>query len=113
MNQELANVQAGFRKGIGTRDQIANICWIIKKAREFQRKTSTYVLLTVPKPLTVDHNTLWKILRWEYQTTLPASWETCMWVKKQQLEPDMDQFKIGKGVHQGCILSPWLFNWAG
>ena len=48
--------------------------------------------------------------RWEYQTTLLASWETCMWVKKQQLEPDMDWFKIGKGVRQGCILSPCLFN---
>ena len=47
---------------------------------------------------------------WEYQTTLLASWETCMWVKKHQLEPDMDWFKIGKGVRQGCILSPCLFN---
>ena len=52
MNQELPDIQAGFRKGRGTRDQIANICWIIKKAREFQ-KTSTSVLLTMPKPLTV------------------------------------------------------------
>ena len=69
VNREIPDVQAGFRKVRGTRNQIANIRWIIKKAREFQRKTSTYVLLTVPKPLTVDHNTLWKILRWEYQTT--------------------------------------------
>ena len=51
--------QAGFRKGRGTRDQVANICWIIKKAREFQKKKSA--LLTTPKPLTVDHNKMWKI----------------------------------------------------
>ena len=57
---------------------------------------------------TRDHNKLWKILReWEYQTTLPVSWETCMRVKKQQLEPYMEQwnwFKIGNGVRQGCVL---------
>ena len=55
----------------------------------------------------VDHNKLW-----DYQTTLPASWEICMQVKKQQLQPDMEQnwFQIGKGVRQGCILSPCLFN---
>ena len=53
MNRELPGVQAGFRKNRGTRDQIANICWIIKKAREFQKKTSNSALLTMPKPLTV------------------------------------------------------------
>ena len=53
MNHELPDVQAGFRKGRGTRDQIANICWIFKKTREFQKKTSTFALLTMPKPLTV------------------------------------------------------------
>ena len=53
MNQELPEVQAGFRKGRGTRDQTANICWIIEKAREFQKKTSTSALLTMPKPLTM------------------------------------------------------------
>ena len=62
VNHELPDVQAGFRKGRGTRDQIANICWIIKK-EESSRKTSTSALLTMPKPLTVDHNTLWKILK--------------------------------------------------
>ena len=61
MNCELPDVQAGFRKGRGTRDHIANTCWIIKKAREFQKKTSA--LLTMPKPLTVDHNKLWEILK--------------------------------------------------
>ena len=73
MNQELSDVQAGFRKGRGTRDQIANIRWIMEKAREFQ-KTSISALLTMPKPLTVwitTNCTFFK--RWEYQTTIPAS----------------------------------------
>ena len=73
VNRELPNVQAGFRKGRGMRDQIANILWIIKK-RESSRKTSTSALLTTPKPLTVWITKKWKILkRWEYHTTLPAS----------------------------------------
>ena len=62
VNCELPFVQAGFRKGRGTRDQIANICWIIEKAKEFQ-KTIYSALLTMPKPLTVDHSKLWKILQ--------------------------------------------------
>ena len=92
VNHELTDVQAGFRKGRGTRDQIANIRWIIKKAREFQ-KNIYFCLLTMPKPLTVwitiNCAKFWK--RWEYQTTWPASWETCMQVRKQQLELDMEQ----------------------
>ena len=92
MNCEIPDVQDGFRKGRGARDQIANICWIIEKAREFQ-KTSTSALLTMLKPLTVWITTncgkFWK--RWKYQTTWPASWETCMQVRKQQLELDMEQ----------------------
>ena len=65
------------------------------------------------KPLCGSQQTGKFFKRWEYQTTWPAFWETCMQMKKQQLEPDMEQwnsFKIGKGVHQGCILSPCLFN---
>ena len=91
VNHELPDVQAGFRKGRGTRDQIANICWIIKKARV--PKTSTSALLTMPKPLIVWITTnCGKFLkRWEYQTTWPASWEICMQVRKQQLELDMEQ----------------------
>ena len=86
-------------KGRGTRDQIANIRWIIEKARELQ-KTST-ALLTMPKTLTVWITTnCGKFLkRWEYQTTWLASWEICMYVKKQQLEQDMEQqtgSKLGK-----------------
>ena len=73
MNRELPDVQAGFRKGRGTRDQIANIPWIIEKAREFQKKISIYALMTIQKPLTVDHKTGNFLKRWEYQTTLPAS----------------------------------------
>ena len=88
---ELPDIQAGFRKGRGTRDQIVNIRWIIKKAREF-RKTSISASLTMPKPLTVwitiNCRKFWK--RWEYQTTWPASWEICMQVRKQQLELDME-----------------------
>ena len=93
MNRELPDVQTGFRKGRGTRDQIANIHWIMEKAREFQKKTSISALLTMPKPFDcVDHNKLWKILKeMEYQTTWPASWEICMQVRKQQLELNMEQ----------------------
>ena len=93
VNQELPDVQAGFRKGRGTRDQITNIHWIIKKKQESSRKTSISALLTMPKLLTV-----WITIncgkfsqRWEYQTTWPASWEICMQVRKQQLELDMEQ----------------------
>ena len=85
VNRELSDVQAGFRKGRGTRDQIDNIRWIMEKAREFQ-KTSISALLTMPKPLTVCIMTkcgkFWK--RWEYQTTWPASWEVCIQVQKQR-----------------------------
>ena len=91
MNCELPDVQAGFRKGRGTRDQIANICWIMEKAREFQKNISA--LLTTPKPLTmwitINCGKFWK--RCEYQTTWPASWEIYMRVRKQQLELDMEQ----------------------
>ena len=85
---ELPDVQAGFRKGRGTRDQIPNIQWIIEKAREFQ-KNIYFALLTRPKPLivwiTINCGKFWK--RGEYQTTWLASWEICMQVRKQQLEP--------------------------
>ena len=97
MNHELPDVQAGFIKGRGIRDQTANISWIIEKAREFQRK-STSALLTILKPWTVWITTNYgKFLkRWEYQTTLPAYWEICVQVKKQQLELDMEQWTGSK-----------------
>ena len=87
MNREFPDVQAGFRKIRGTRDQIANIHWIIEKAREFQKKIYCAKAFDY-----VDHNKCGKFFkRWEYETTWPASWEICMQVKKQQLEPDMKQ----------------------
>ena len=93
VNQELPDNQAGIRKGRGTRYQIANLRWIREKAREFQKKTPTSVSLTMLKPLTVYIVTNYgKFLkRWEYQSTLPVSWETCMQIKTQQLELDMKQ----------------------
>ena len=185
MNHELPDVQAGFRKGRGTRDQIANICWIIEKAREFQkniyfsfidyakafdcvdhnkmwkilkemgipdhftcllrnlyeeaivrtgqgtigtcngnptsagswkkqessRKTSISAVLTMPKPLTVWITTICgKFLkRWEYQTTLPASCDICMQIKKQQLKLDMEQqtgSKLGKEYVKAVYCHP-------
>ena len=92
INHELPDVQAGFRKVRGTKDQIANIWWTIKKAREFQ-KTSISALLAMPKPLTVwiTRNCGEFFTRWKYQTTWPDSWETYMKVRKQQLELDMEQ----------------------
>ena len=78
MNHELPDVQAGFRKGRETRDQIANICWIIKKAREFQ-KTIYLCFIDYTKAfvwITTNCGKFWK--RWEYQTTWPASWDICM-----------------------------------
>ena len=92
MNLELPDVQAGFRKDRGIRNQIANICWIMEKAREFQ-KNIYFCFIDYSKVFDcVDHNNcgkFWK--RWEYQTTWPASWEICMQARKQQLELDMEQ----------------------
>ena len=92
MDCELPDVQAGFRKGRGTRDQIANIPWIIETAREFQ-KNIYFCFIDYSKAFDyVCHNKFWKILQeMEYQTTWPASWEICMQVRKQQLELDMEQ----------------------
>ena len=111
VNCELPEVQAGFRKGRGSRDQIANICWIMEKQKS-SRKASISALLTMPKPLTVwiTINCGKFFKKQEYQTTWPASWEVCMQVREQKLELDIEQdwFQIGRGVCQGCILSPCL-----
>ena len=91
MNRELPDIQAGFGKGRGTRDQIANICWIIKNAKEFE-KNIYFCFIDYAKAFDcVDHNKLWKILK-EMRITdhLPAFWENCMQVKKQHLELDVD-----------------------
>ena len=115
MNCELPDVQAGFRKGTrGTRDQIANIRWIIEKAREFQ--TNIYFcFIDYAKAFDcVDHNKLWKILR---EMGIPAHL-TCLLrnlyagqeATVRTEHGTIDWFQIGKGVRQGCILSPYLFN---
>ena len=92
VNHELPDVQAGFRKGRGIRDQMPTSIGSLRK-QESSRKTSTSALLTMSNPLTVSITTncgkFWK--RWEYQTTWPPSWEICMQVRKQQLELDMEQ----------------------
>ena len=110
VNGEIPDVQAAFRKGRGTWDQIANIRWIIEKAREFQ-KNIYFCLLTMPKPLTVwvTINCGKYLKRWEYQITWPASWEICMQVKKQQLELDMEQqtgSKLGKEYIKAIYCHP-------
>ena len=91
MNYELSDVQAGFRKGRGTRDQIANICWIMEKAREFQ-KYIYFSFIDYAKSFDcVDHNKMWKILQeMGIPDHLTSSWEKCMQIKKQWLEPDME-----------------------
>ena len=100
VNHELSDVHAGFRKGRGTRDQIANICWTIEKAREFQKNIYFYFIdyaKAFDCGITTNCGKFWK--RWEYQTTWPASWESHMQVKKQQLEMDIEQqtgSKLGK-----------------
>ena len=92
VNREFPDVQAGFRKYRGTRDQIPNIRWLIEKAREFQ-KNIYFCFIDYAKAFDcVDHKKLWKILKkMEYQTTWSASWETYMQVRKQQLELDLEQ----------------------
>ena len=93
MNWELPDVQAGVRKGRRTSDQIVNICCIIEKAREFQKNIYFCFIVYAKAFDCVDHNKLWKILKEmaiRPPETSSASWEICMQVKKQQLEPDME-----------------------
>ena len=100
VNHERSDVQAGFRKGRGTTDQIANICWIIEKAREFHKNIYfCFIDYAEAFDCVVMTDCGKFLMRWEYQTTWPASWEICMQVKKQQLELDMEQqagSKLGK-----------------
>ena len=108
VNHKLPDVQAGFRKGRGTRDQIGNIRWIIRKAREFQ-KNIYFCFVDYTKAFDcVDHNKLWKILK----TMGISDHLTCL---LRNLYADQEatvrtEFQIGIGVYQGCTLSPCLFN---
>ena len=110
MNCKLPDVQAGFRKGRGTRDQITNICWIIEKAREFQ-KNIYFCFIDYAKAFDcVDHNKVWKILR-DGNTRppdLPPEKSVCR--SRSNSYGTTDWFQIKKEVRQGCILSPCLFN---
>ena len=128
MNQEIEDVQVGFRKGKGTRDQIANIHWIIEKARELQ-KNVCFIDYTKAFWLWITTNSGKFLKRWEYQT-LPASWETCMQVKNQQLEQDMKRWTDSNWewstwrlyivtllillpcrVHHGKCRAEWITGW--
>ena len=91
MNQGLPDVQVGFREGGETRDEIANTCWIIEKAKECQKNIYFWFIEYAKAFVWITANCGKFLMRWEYQTTSPASWETCMQDKKQQLEPDMEQ----------------------
>ena len=114
VNWELPDVQTGFRKGRGTRDQISNIHWIIEKAGEFQKNIYSYFIDYTKAFDCVDHNKLWKILK---EMRIPDHLTCLLWNLCAGQEATVrtghgtiDWFKIGKGVHQGCILSPCLFN---
>jgi len=113
VNQELPAVQAGCRTDRGTRDQIANIHWITEQARELKKKKKSASMMTL-KPLTVWIITNWKILKetriTNYLTCLLRNLFTCQEATVRTRHVIMDCFKIGKGEHQGSILSPCLFN---
>ena len=112
MNQELPDVEAGFRKGRGVRDQIANICWTIEAAREFQ-KDIYFCFIDAKAFDCVDNKELWKILTEmgvsDHHTCLLRNLYTGQEVSVRTLRGTTHWFKIGKGVCQGCILSPCLF----
>ena len=114
MNHELPDVQVGFRKARGTRDQIANICWIIKKAREYQENIYFCFIDHAKAFDYVDHNKLWKILEEmglpDHLTCLLRNLSAGQEATVSTGHGTTDWFQIGKGVCQGCILSPCLFN---
>ena len=114
MNCELPDVQAGFRKGRGSRDQIANICWIIKKVREFQKNIYFCFMDYATAFDCVDHNKLWETLKEmgipDHLTCLLRNLYTSQEATVRTGHGTTDWFQIGKGVCQGCILSPCLFN---
>ena len=114
VNHEIPDVQAGFRKGRGTRDQIANTCWIIKKAREFHKNIYFCVIDYAEAFDCVDHNKLWKILKEmgisDHLICLLRNLYVDQEAAVTTVPETTDWFQIGKGVHQVCLLSPCLFN---
>ena len=114
VNHELPDVQAGFRKGRGTRDEIANILWIMEKAREFQKNIYFWFIDYAKAFDCMDHNTLWKILKEmgipDHLIFLLRNLCAGQEATVRTGHGTTDWFQIGKGVHQGCILSPCLFN---
>ena len=114
MNRELPDVQASFRKGRGTRDQIANICWIIEKTRELQKNIYFCFIDYANAFDYVDHNKLWKILKEmgipDHLTCLLRNLYAGQEATIRTGHGPTDWFQIGKGVRQGCILSPCFFN---
>ena len=114
MNYELPDVQAGFRKGRGTRDQIANIHWIMEKAREFQKNIYLCFIDYAKTFDYVNHNKLWKILKEmgipDHLTCLLRNLYADQEATVRTGHGTTDWFQTGKGVHQGCTLSPCLFN---
>ena len=114
VNREFPGIQADFRKVRGTRDQIANICWIIKKAREFQKNIYFCFIYYAKTVDCVDHNKLWKILKDmgipDHLTCLLRNLYACQEATVRTGHETTDWFQIGKGVCQGCIFSPCLFN---
>ena len=114
VNCEFLDVQAGFRKGQGTKDQIANICWIIEKSREFQ-KDIYFCFIDYGKAFDcVDHNKLWKILQEmgipDYLISLLKNQYAGQEGTVRTGQGTTDWFQMGKGIHQVCILSPCSFN---
>ena len=114
VNHEPPDVQAGFRKGRGTGDQIANILWIIHKAREFQKNIYVCFIDYAKALECVDRNKLWKILNEmgisDHPTCLLGNLYAGQEATVRTERGTTDWFQIGKRVHQGCILSPYLFN---
>ena len=114
MNRELPDVQAGFRKGRGTRDQIANICWIMEKAREFQKNIYFCFIDYVKAFDCVDHNKLWKALKEmgipDHLTCLLRNLYAGQEATVRTGHGTTDWFQISKGACQGCMLSRCLFN---
>ena len=114
MNRELPDVQAGVRKGREMRDQIANICWIIKKVTDPQKNIYLCFIDYAKAFDCVDHNKLWKILQemgiWDHLTCLLRNLYAGQEATVRTGHGTTDWFQIGKGVCRGCILSPCLFN---